>query len=91
MMAGKAKLLANIIEQALDSDEENHQDRSLKQQMETFKSILIHDINAKQFADVYAQTIAYGMFAARLQSSRCARIGSKAQCSTSRSSRRSIA
>ena len=66
MMAGKAKLLANIIEQALDSDEENHQDSSLKQQMETFKSILIHDINAKQFADVYAQTIAYGMFAAHL-------------------------
>ena len=66
MMAGKAKLLANIIEQALNSDEQNHQDSSLKQQMEAFKSILIHDINAKQFADVYAQTIAYGMFAARL-------------------------
>jgi hypothetical protein len=34
--------------------------------MAAFKSILIHDINPKQFADVYAQTIAYGMFAARL-------------------------
>jgi type I restriction-modification system DNA methylase subunit len=27
---------------------------------------LIHDITPKGFADVYAQTIAYGMFAARL-------------------------
>lgn len=66
MMAGKAKLLANIIEQALNSDEQNQQDSSLQQQMEAFKTILIHDINAKEFADVYAQTIAYGMFAARL-------------------------
>ena len=28
--------------------------------------MLIHDITPKQFADIYAQTIAYGMFAARL-------------------------
>ena len=34
--------------------------------MQAFKAILIHDISAKEFADVYAQTIAYGMFAARL-------------------------
>src|SRR5690606_21416539 len=31
-----------------------------------FKQILIHDITPQGFADVYAQTIAYGMFAARL-------------------------
>jgi hypothetical protein len=31
-----------------------------------FKANLIHDITPKGFADVYAQTIAYGMFAARL-------------------------
>ncbi|PCI21432.1 MAG: DNA methyltransferase [Piscirickettsiaceae bacterium] len=66
MMAGKAKLLANIIEQALLSDTSNDADSTLKDQMEAFKSILIHDITCKQFADVYAQTIAYGMFAARL-------------------------
>lgn len=34
--------------------------------MNAFKSILIHDITPKGFADVYAQTIAYGLFAARL-------------------------
>jgi len=66
MMAGKAKLLANIIEQSLNQDDKNADDSTLKDQMEAFKAILIHDITAKQFADVYAQTIAYGMFAARL-------------------------
>ena len=34
--------------------------------MAAFKEVLIHDITDKEFADVYAQTIAYGMFAARL-------------------------
>ena len=66
MMAGKARLLSEIIEKALNSDEENSEDSTLKDQMLAFKDILIHDITAKGFADVYAQTIAYGMFAARL-------------------------
>lgn len=66
MMAGKARLLSEVIEKALSSDEENQEDSTLKDQMNAFKDILIHDITAKGFADVYAQTIAYGMFAARL-------------------------
>ena len=66
MMAGKARLLSDIIEKALTSDEANEEDSTLKDQMTAFKEILIHDITPKSFADVYAQTIAYGMFAARL-------------------------
>jgi len=66
MMAGKARLLSDIICKALVSDEVNHQNSTLKDQMLAFKEILIHDITPKAFADVYAQTIAYGMFAARL-------------------------
>ncbi|MBE2189241.1 MAG: N-6 DNA methylase, partial [Candidatus Kapabacteria bacterium] len=66
MMAGKARLLSEIIERALNSDENNSEDSTLKDQMHAFQQILIHDITAKGFADVYAQTIAYGMFAARL-------------------------
>ncbi|SEJ16165.1 hypothetical protein SAMN05192553_102695 [Cyclobacterium xiamenense] len=66
MMAGKARLLSDIIGNALTSDEENQEDSTLKDQMKAFKQILIHDITPKGFADVYAQTIAYGMFAARL-------------------------
>jgi predicted helicase len=66
MMAGKARLLSEVIEKALTSDEEHQEDSTLKDQMMAFKQILIHDITPKGFADVYAQTISYGMFAARL-------------------------
>ncbi len=66
MMAGKARLLSDVIEKALTSDETNQEDSTLKDQMNAFREILIHDITPKGFADVYAQTIAYGMFAARL-------------------------
>jgi very-short-patch-repair endonuclease len=66
MMAGKARLLSDVIEQALTSDETHNEDSTLKDQMNAFKEILIHDITPKGFADVYSQTIAYGMFAARL-------------------------
>ena len=66
MMAGKARLLSGVIEKALMSDEINQENSTLKDQMGAFKKILIHDITPKEFADVYAQTIAYGMFAARL-------------------------
>ena len=66
MMAGKARLLANVIELALTSDETHNEDSTLKDQMNAFKDILIHDITPEGFADIYAQTITYGMFAARL-------------------------
>jgi predicted helicase len=66
MMAGKARLLSVVIENALNSDVVNLENSTLKDQMSAFKQILIHDITPKGFADVYAQTITYGMFAARL-------------------------
>ncbi|MCC5944916.1 MAG: N-6 DNA methylase [Bernardetiaceae bacterium] len=66
MMAAKARLLAEVIERALISDEENQTDSSLKDQLIAFQKVLISDITAKTFSDVYAQTITYGMFAARL-------------------------
>lgn len=66
LMAAKARLLQNILEQAVDSDEQTQANTSIKAQYETFKDILIHDLDPKGFADIYAQTLAYGMFAARL-------------------------
>ncbi|MFH2049243.1 MAG: adenine specific DNA methyltransferase, partial [bacterium] len=66
MMAGKARLLETVIEQALLSDEDNDAYSTLKEQMKAFKDVLFHDIKPSEFADIYAQTIAYGMFAARL-------------------------
>ena len=66
MMASKARLLQDILEKALISDEETQENTSLREQYKTFRQILIHDLSPKDFADIYAQTLAYGMFAARL-------------------------
>ena len=71
MMAGKARLLADVIERALMPTEavdmvNEAGNNSLHDQYRSFQQILIHDINEKTFADIYSQTIAYGMFAARL-------------------------
>jgi len=67
MMAGRAGMMQAVIEKAVTGDEENDQDSTLKDQMLAFRRILIHDIRPSEFADIYAQTIAYGMFAARLR------------------------
>ncbi|AFM03645.1 putative helicase [Bernardetia litoralis DSM 6794] len=66
LMAGKARLLQDILERAVTSDEKTKEDTSIKAQYDTFKKILIHDLEPTDFADIYAQTLAYGMFAARL-------------------------
>jgi predicted helicase len=66
MMAGKARMMQAVIDKALSGDVKNYQNSSLKDQMTAFKRILIHDITPSEFADIYAQTVAYGMFAARL-------------------------
>jgi len=66
MMAAKARLLEMILEKAIISDEDTAENTALKQQYETFKDILIHDLTPQDFSDIYAQTLAYGMFAARL-------------------------
>ncbi len=68
MMAGKARLMAAVLESALKEDIEDklNPDTSLQEQFNAFQLMLIHDLTEKQFADIYSQTIAYGMFAARL-------------------------
>jgi hypothetical protein len=65
MMAGKAKLMADVIEKSLNYDDQAENRSPLKNQMLSFQSMLIHDIDNKAFSDIYSQTIAYGMFAAR--------------------------
>lgn len=65
MMAGKAKLMSDIIEKSLHSDDVKGVRSNIKSQMLSFQQMLIHDIDNQAFADIYAQTIAYGMFAAR--------------------------
>ncbi|MCA2652068.1 MAG: N-6 DNA methylase [Microcystis sp. M065S2] len=63
-MAGKAVLIKDVLFNALKIDKDLQTE--LAGQFEAFKEHLIHDITPEDFADIYAETIAYGMFAARL-------------------------
>lgn len=64
MMAGKAVLIKDVMGKALAEDA--HLQTELTGQYHAFKEHLIHDITPADFSDIYAETIAYGMFAARL-------------------------
>lgn len=66
LMAGKAALLADIIKHALKEDNAGYENKSLREQFAAFQRILIATITPDEFADVYAQTITYGLFAGRL-------------------------
>jgi hypothetical protein len=61
-MAALAQLIRNAISLAFKSEDGGG---SLHTQMEGFKQVLLPDLTYEQFADMYAQTICYGLFAAR--------------------------
>jgi predicted helicase len=62
-MAAYTKSIRNAI---LASLEIENSPEELHQLKETFKKILILDIDNHSFADMYAQTIAYGLFTAKI-------------------------
>ena len=62
LMAQKAVMIRDVIISALECDCSG----SLANQRDAFKQILLHDLTDHTFADMYAQTIAYGLFVARL-------------------------
>lgn len=62
IMAGKTRLLADIIVRTLAAG-----DSTLSNQLEVFRKRLIPTLSQNDFADIYAQTIAYGMLTARQQ------------------------
>jgi hypothetical protein len=64
MMAGKAALIKDVLFKVLKEDPDFRSD--LGGQYRAFREYLLHDITIDDFADIYAETIAYGMFAARL-------------------------
>ena len=67
-MADKARLLALVVERALaGAGPQRASTQDLGGQLAVFREYLISDLSPREFADVYAQTIAYGMFAARLR------------------------
>ena len=65
-MAALARLIRDIMKAAFN--EENltgDEPDPLHEQLDGFRKVLIHDLSPEQFADMYAQTICYGLFAAR--------------------------
>jgi hypothetical protein len=72
-MANTAQLLACVIENVIIQDEQESKNQkykpskiTLKEQLANIGTVLKNDISAKDLADIYAQTISYGMFAARI-------------------------
>ncbi|MEI8171895.1 MAG: type ISP restriction/modification enzyme [Deltaproteobacteria bacterium] len=61
-MASLARQTRTTILNALNDEGE---EGALHMQMDGFRKVLLHDLTAEQFADMYAQTICYGLFAAR--------------------------
>jgi len=61
-MAGMARLLRDIIEKTFEKEAE---EGTLHGQFKAFREVLLHDLTEEQFADMYAQTISYGLFSAR--------------------------
>ena len=64
VMAGKAAIIKDVLFNSLYEDKELQSE--LAGQYKAFKEQLIHDLEIDGFADIYAETVAYGMFAARL-------------------------
>jgi hypothetical protein len=61
-MAGLARLLRGATDKVFELEKETG---SLHAQFQAFREVLLHDLTESQFADMYAQTIAYGLFTAR--------------------------
>ena len=61
-MARMANLIDELIRQAFAREAATG---DLHSQYKAFQKVLIADLSVDQFADMYAQTIAYGLFAAR--------------------------
>jgi predicted helicase len=61
-MAAIARLIREAINKAFKQETKSG---SLHQQFRGFQKVLLHDLTEEQFSDMYAQTICYGLFAAR--------------------------
>jgi predicted helicase len=65
-MAALARLIRDTIQRAFNEEDlTDDEPDPLHDQLEGFRKVLLHDLTPDQFADMYAQTICYGLFAAR--------------------------
>ena len=63
-MAGKTRLLRDAIGRILDAEADGDSD-ALRDLFGSYRQVLFSGLDAGQFADMQAQTVAYGLFAAR--------------------------
>ena len=63
IMGGKGQRIRNNIKEILAS--ESGKNSELMKVYETIKRLLVHDLTTDSFADMYAQTLVYGLFVAR--------------------------
>ena len=65
IMGGKAQRIRDNVRQVLAS--KSDKSAELERVYETIKKLLVHDLTTDKFADMYAQTLVYGLFAARYE------------------------
>jgi len=63
IMGGKAQRIRDNIREILSS--QSGKNTGLMNVYETIKRLLVHDLTTDSFADMYAQTLVYGLFVAR--------------------------
>ncbi|PIZ44549.1 DNA methyltransferase [Candidatus Wolfebacteria bacterium CG_4_10_14_0_2_um_filter_39_18] len=66
LLARKTQVLKNLLTEELNL--EDKEKTSTEQLYDVFRHTLLHDLTPDKFADMYAQTITYGLFVARLSS-----------------------
>ncbi len=68
-LAQRLAALANLIKDSIqESLKDEDKGGNIRDEMTSFREVLIHDLSEEQFSDMYAQTICYGLFAARCNS-----------------------
>lgn len=65
IMAGKAQRIRDNVKQFLSINSEKNAE--LNRIYESIKKLLVHDLSKDAFADMYAQTLVYGLFVARYE------------------------
>ncbi len=63
IMGGKAQRIRDNLKRFFQR--ENEQNGEIVRVYETLKQMLVHDLSLEDFADMYAQTLVYGLFVAR--------------------------
>jgi Predicted helicase len=63
IMGGKAQRIRDNVRHFLSNESEKNAE--IMRVYETIKKLLVHDLTEDAFADMYAQTLVYGLFAAR--------------------------